>query len=194
MKEQLKAVDIVVVPPDHIQDVVIDLSKKVFGSTFVLGKTDYVPHISLCMGYTDDIEKIGEQVAESLKGELPFDLIAEGVRTGVGPQIDIKKSPSLRRIHYRLFSTVGLVNDRKSPWAYVGIMARDETLNYMSSFRQMHAKLSYFPHITLGDGVLSDESLDVVLPIKFVADKIALFHLGNYNTCRRQLKEWELQS
>lgn len=192
MKEQLKAVDIVVVPPDNIQDVAIDLSKKVIGSTFVLGRTEYVPHISLCMGYTNDVERIGEQVAESLKGELPFDLVVEGIKTGASPIMDIRKSQDLRRLHYKLLSTVRLVNARRDPEAYVDGVARDETLNYMSSFRQKHARLSFLPHITLGDGVLPIETATLEFPIKFTAKTVALFHLGNYNTCRELLKKWEL--
>jgi hypothetical protein len=191
MKEQLKAVDIVVVPPDSIQDVAIDLSKKVLGSTFVLGKTEYVPHISLYMGYADDIEKIGEQVTESLKGELPFDLVAGGINTG-GSIVNLGRNQDLRRLHYKLLNTVELVNDRRDAQAYVGGIASDETLNYISSFRRTHAKSSYFPHITLGDGVLPDEPVTVKLPIGFVAKKVAIFHLGNYNTCRILLKKWEL--
>mgnify|MGYP001605375606 CR=1 FL=1 len=192
MKEQLKAVDIVIVPPDHIQDVAIDLSKKVFGSTFVLGRTEYIPHISLYMGYAVDVEKIGEQVAESLKGELPFDLVVEGIKTGASPIMDIRKSLDLRRLHYKLFSAVRLVNDRREPEAYMDGVARDETLNYISSFRQKHARLSFLPHITLGAGVLPEGSVVVELPIEFKAKTVALFHLGNYNTCRRLLKKWEL--
>lgn len=192
MKEQLKAVDIVVIPPDHIQDLAIDLSKKVVDSAFVLGKTEYVPHISLCMGYAGDIEKICGQVEESLRGESSFSLVIKGVEAGVGSVMNIGRSQSLKRIHYKLLNAVDLVNDRRNPEAYVDDTAREETLNYMMSFRLRHARLFYSPHITLGDGVLSDESLDVTLPIEFVADRVALFHLGNYNTCRRLLKKWEL--
>jgi len=67
---------------------------------------------------------------------------------------------------------------------------RERSLAYLTKFVTLHARKNYHPHITLGNGVLGDYQIN--LPLDFEADTIALFHLGNYNTCRRLIGKWQL--
>lgn len=186
------AVDIVIVPPEEIQDVAIGISKKLNGSSFVLGKEDYVPHVSLLMGYTGDVGKVTEQVEESIKGEPRLSLSTEKVQIGTGSVMLIAKNRSLTALHFRLLNGVNLVNHITCPEGYVGMRAGEESLLYIKQFTKQYSRQKYVPHITLGDGNLPKGELGINFPIDFEARTVALFHLGDHNTCRELLASWEL--
>lgn len=197
MNEHLKAVDVVIVPPTEIAEKAIGLSAKFHGASFVLSATDRTPHITLMMGYTDDVERVVVQVESLIKNEAPISVCATGVETtGGSASITMEKSKSLNLLHYRLLNGVNLRNGMRIPAAYVegDLGIGDSTLDWISSFVSAHARGKFKPHITLGDGRLDEQDIDLDFPVNFEASNISMFHLGDHNTCRKLLASWQLGS
>lgn len=195
MNEKLFAVDVVIVPPEEIKKEAIDLSIKLKGRSFMLAEEDRVPHITLNMGYTGNIEKTIKSVESAISGETPIDLIATGIEANKGAtSIKIAKNQGIRSIHYRIMDVADLQNGLKVPKAYFegSLGIGDNTLEWIKSFNHAHARNNFKPHITIGDGSIDSQHVDIEFPINFRAFNISLFHLGNHNTCRRLLASWEL--
>lgn len=197
MNEHLKAVDIVIVPPWEFAEKAIELSTKLHGASFVLSETDRVPHITLMMGYTNNVEQTAVQVESLIKNETPVSVCATGIEAaGVSTSITIGKSKSLNLLHHRMLEGVNLRNAFRLPDAYFeGDLGIGEgTLNWISSFVTAHAMSKFEPHITLGDGRLDEQDIDLDFPVNFEASNISVFHLGDHNTCRKLLASWQLGS
>lgn len=197
MNERLKAVDVVIVPPREVTEKAVDLSAKLHGSSFVLSKDDRVPHITLMMGYADDVSKTAVQVESIIKNGAPINVCATGIKTSKGAtSVTIEKSQVLNMLHYRLMDGVNLRNSLMLPNAYFAgdLGIGDSTLDWLSSFVHAHARRNFEPHLTLGDGRLDERDVDLEFPVNFLASNISMFHLGDHNTCRKLLASWQLGS
>jgi hypothetical protein len=63
------------------------------------------------------------------------------------------------------------------------------SLDWINHYIPDHCFQNFWPHITLGFGVLSDS----FQPFSFHASRLAICHLGNYCTCSRVLAELFLE-
>jgi len=62
--------------------------------------------------------------------------------------------------------------------------AAPSTLAWIRDYRRKAAFAAFFPHITIGYGVVTEP---MMFPMDFVAPQLALCHLGNHGTCRKVL-------
>jgi hypothetical protein len=70
-------------------------------------------------------------------------------------------------------------------YAEPGEAIRDSTMAYVKDFRERFGGAHFDPHVTLGFG----ESASRQEPFEFEANRLAICHVGNFNTCRRVLYE-----
>jgi hypothetical protein len=87
----------------------------------------------------------------------------------------------------RPFITTG---DATSFVADPGETIRQGSVDWAAGFSRNHPDgTNYQPHISLGVGKVKP----LKEPISFTASHFAVCHLGNFNTCRKILKEWVLK-
>ncbi len=197
------AVDVVLLPSEEMADKAIAANKELLkqcADKIVLDKENCLPHISLAMGCIDerdiaDIEKILQAAAkQSSLGQLNIigihtETNSAGKKVSV---LQIEKTEALQLLHEE-------VMQRLSPYFSCDVtadmvlsppMAGESTLLWIKNYPEKSSFEKFSPHITIGYGEINDYSL----PIKFVASKLALCHLGNHCTCRKILASVKLES
>ena len=185
---QYKAVDIVALPQGRVKDTAIDLSAKIPDSAVYLNVENRLPHVTLAMGYAQNVETIIGEVKEVVSEIQPFDLLIEGVRNQF---IDVRKDEGLLGLHAKLVQSVSLKWDMAYASGFLDWEVDNPnvlTLDWISSFRSKHSFENYEPHITLGATAKIIEPWGAVpLPEGFSVEAIYVCHLGNFNTCRKIL-------
>ena len=197
-----QAVSVVLLPEESIAKLGIFLSEELHQADprkrIILGETDFLPHITLTMGYMDpndlkDIETILERISQETNPlELTIDniyTIKKSLFTGLG----VSNTGQLRSLHDTVSSALRnklthLVEE--SEWVTppeVNEMVPSWVTNYPigKSFN------NYDPHITLGKGTTSAQ---IKHSIPFTAPYLVLARMGNFCTVRKPLATFDLQS
>ncbi len=196
-----KAVDIVLLPSDEIVYKVIKLNRQLvekFGARIVLDKESCLPHISLAMGCIEegDIPQIAN-VLRKIAGETPISrlqIIGVRVSENAGGEkvssVEVKKTPKLQTLHEKIMEAMVhyFKYDVTEDMVYPSGEIAESTLNWIGNYRDKLSFENFWPHITLGYGVIED----VELPDRLAVSKLAMCHLGNHCTCRRILTEMEI--
>jgi 2'-5' RNA ligase len=194
------AIDVVVLPPDQIMDLAIDINRKLrnrIPENIVLSKTKYLPHISLLMGCVpaialEDAFKMLESIASS---HSTLDLNLAGITTvGHGPHsvvsFEIAATKPLQTLHESLVKTftAHLSHDASRHDLADEPPIAESSLKWINEFIPKASFENFWPHITLGFG----EQDFVVEHLSFSASRLAICHLGNHCTCARILYETQL--
>jgi len=196
------AADVVLLPSPEIIDVALQLNRQLLEATssgFALNRSDCLPHISLAMGFLEEIEipvlaKILQDIALPLG---PISLPVSGIEVvGASGQevsiISFERTAPVRSLHE-------IVTNRAA--AYLSSEGTQETffdpdhvraasVNYVTRYREGASFERFFPHLTLGLGALDTKWL---FPRTWVGAHLALCQLGNYCTCRKILFQTELR-
>lgn len=192
-------VDAVILPPPEITRLSISMSRQLREtSPVILNSKNYLPHITLAMGYVDNVPRTVKKMKRVFEEVGSFTAVVEDVFRS--PQdfnghyfwhLVIGKNPALQELHERLVEILPFV-DKENPSEQMFYKQPDEEIvpavfTYVSGFREKNSKEHFWPHITLGAG--SEESLAKPknLPKEFTVDKIHLCQLGNFCTCRKIL-------
>lgn len=205
MKEKdILAVDAVINPPPEVADLANSLSRELRGSPIFLNSVDYFPHITLAMGYIQDVHKTKEAMGQIAENTNPFKVVVDKIVRGTSPfagyyfsGLEMRKDPQLTWLHTSIldllpFETIDNPRDNFFVTNPQESIVTD-VYNYIRNFKDKHSREHYWPHITLGAGD-GTEVLTPALPVRFQANKISLYQLGNFCTCRRLLGEWELKT
>ncbi|MFH1506443.1 MAG: hypothetical protein ABIE94_05660 [archaeon] len=199
----LMAVDIVLLPPEEVMDVCIDIHKKAAKTYSGLNKKDYFSHISLVMAVVDekDLPKINLMLEEVSKEFSSMDFEITGIHgfdTGFNHtswSFEMKLTPEVKKLHIELMNGIKPFHIPKKTEQEMFYRDPGETINELSSswvdnYQNNHTEPDkFFPHISLNcDKPTYDE-----LPIRFTASKLAMFQLGNFCTCRKILFSTELK-
>jgi hypothetical protein len=201
--KNIVAIDVALLPPPGIWDWAVDLSKEInrgIEQKIILDKT-HLPHVTLLQMYVNcnDLKKIFDSVTTILQDFQSLNLNAqEIVVTTPGTEerwisIKIEKAKDLERLHKEILDNLKKYRQKKDSNAF--LTDKNEVASPFSlqlqwvedSPKSDYAK--YFPHITLA---ISDKVPPQIQPREFVANRLAICHLGNYCTCRKILREWEL--
>ena len=198
------AVDIVLLPPPEVMDVAIQINKMLIELTgddaIRLDIAHQIPHVSLAMGCIpgralSELNVPLEQLANRL---LPMEIGIEGAVTVVTDSgdrvsgINLAKEDSLFILHRSVMAQLSAFSKEKcSPASFV----RDEeegeltpfTLGYVPEYKAKAGFELYSPHITLGNGDVTEIENLPVLPEKTTFSTLAVCHLGNHCTCRSVL-------
>lgn len=187
------AIDIVLLPPEHIMDLCIEINK---GDPFgrILAKDDWVPHATLFMGLIDekDIQKVSDIIYNISNNHQSFNL--EIIETYFEEKEDgsrnhgfrIKPTEELQQLHEELMEQLKeYLTTEATPEDFFGEGA---TTDYINEFEQKWSHQNFDPHITLR----AHEVTYNQFPISFTSNKIAMFQLGKGCTCRKLLFSKEL--
>ena len=196
------AVDVALLLPDELNKVCVDINRRPEAEAFSdLSKENNHPHITLAMGVVNekDIIKVDAKLKKIVRGFSPLTLQITDIFDETTPEkkksccFTVAMTDGLKRLHARVMKTLFPVFSYD---AGLDMFYRDpdETLHEVSKYwvenygKKHQDPDNYHPHISLKCRRGNYEQL----PIKFVADKMVLCHLGNYCTCRAILGSFNL--
>jgi len=197
-----KAVDVVLLPDEEMTRAAIQANTilvEKFGEKIVLNKENCLPHISLAMGCIDESE-VGDigKVLEDVAGRTSVKLLSiselEISTTSSGEKVSafsIEKTNELQLLHEEVMETAGeyFRYDVSSEMLYGSEKIAESTLHWIRNYRDKSGFENFWPHITIGYGVLDNFKFSRT----FTAERLALCHLGNHCTCRVILTSVEIQ-
>jgi 2'-5' RNA ligase len=192
-----RAIDIVLIPPGEIQDEAIGLNGQLIRSNppkIKLGRYSSVPHISLCMGVLEESDRplLQDELAAIGKEVSPLPLRCAGIHAvpiandEIISGIAIEPDDELYALHKKVMDTglQYLTHNATMETIYQPSEADAITLHFINKYPSESAYEYFVPHITLGVGTMSEPKFDR----RFTAAILAVYHLGNYCTCREPLK------
>jgi 2'-5' RNA ligase len=189
------ALDVAILPPPDVSRRAIELSASLPESEargLRLGD-DMLPHITLTQQFirAADLDVALERVASVLAGVEPLHLAVTGVGRGQSAVwMAIELTPALSALHRHLMDVLGpLEHSGGTAAAFVDGDARDRDTAWVTDFRRASSYAAFQPHITVGHAL----TLPPVEPLSFTATTVAVCHLGKFCTCRRILRQWELE-
>lgn len=197
----ITAIDIVALPSPEISDLAISLNKQLENAPFNLGTDDYLPHITLAMGYVQDLDAAKQIIGKIADRFHPFSLAIDGVATQELPAVwegekfdnslTILRNPTILELHKDLVESLPFLDVAGSNNAFVadnGEEISKGAIDYVAQFKNT-ASERFSPHITLGSG---SNALMQSLNEQFDVAEIALCKVGNFCTARQVLSRWKL--
>jgi hypothetical protein len=188
------AVDIALLPPDDVMDASIAINKKLLEnqpSVLALSKSSRLPHITLMQAIIreDDLAAAGALLKQIAGESSPISLQARLISANETTSFGIHVTDDLQNLHEVIMNRFeGLVSYGSDARYYDDKEVRQRTIDYVRDFRAKAAFANFNPHITLGIGALKDTDQS----ISFKVQRLAICHLGNFNTCKRILYETRL--
>ena len=188
------AVDIVLIPPEPIVKLAVELNKS-FSDTakedYVLDAKTCIPHITLLLGLIsrDKLGRINAELNSVAEKFFTLDLRATGFTSSPHPDgkmfssLTIEKDLNLQKLHETVLEELKPFfswDDVEKEMFYSPPPVREISSYWVEGFNKNSARENYNPHISLGFADIKKE----FVPVQFVASKLALCHLGNYCTCR----------
>ncbi len=198
------AVDIVLIPPEPIVKLAIELNRS-FPDTakedYVLDAKTCIPHITLLMGLIsrDQLTEINSRLSSVVEKFSAINLRVTGLTSSPIPTgkifstLVVEKNSNLQKLHETILEELKEFfswNGVEKEMFYSPPRVRDISSFWVKGFDKNSARENYEPHISLGFAELKQE----FVPVQFTASKLALCHLGNYCTCRDVLSSFELKS
>ncbi len=198
MEHKKIAVDVVLLLPKKITELCIKINRAALQqgkAKLLLGKKDYIPHISLGIGSVEKkaIPKIKEILQKIAQQFSPLNLelyrLYYHVSKTDGKKVyglKVRETAVLQRLHKLVMRKLGPFFSYNTT---IEMVYRDpgEIIKKLSStftkYKEHYSFENYNPHITL----LCHEAKCKQLPVRFVSSKLALYHLGNHCTCRKIL-------
>ena len=192
------AINVVLLPPNAIMDFVLEWNKKLreeFSGNIVLGKTNYLPHISLAMGCLreDQLENAYLLLRSIAMRHKVLQLRSKGIHyvtttTGnIVATLDIWPDTPLRALHQSIaqeFSPM-LTHDAEATDLADDYFVDLPTLDWINNFIPHASFENFWPHITIGLGSLPNN----VERTTFQVSRLAICHLANHSTCKTILNE-----
>lgn len=190
------AIDIVIIPPEEIMDLVIAINKKEAkrGNTWgTLGKDDFYPHISLAMGTIkkEDLNKIKEILTKILKNQKPLKVELVELYYALGSDgsksycLRMKKTKEIQKLHEELINR--LLPYFSYDATLEDIFKKDneetKTPDYINKYYGQFSFGNFDPHLTLRCKEVEFNDF----PIRFNASTVAICHAETQVTCRKIL-------
>ena len=195
------AIDLVLLPPQEIMDLIIDINKKAAKKCQARGplaKDDFYPHISLAMGTIKEkdllkVEKVVKKIAQRYSSlnielnQLKSILKKDGSKSYA---LSVKKTPTIQKMHEELMKALLPFFSYDATVDELFKKEGEETKapSHLNEFQE-HSFSKYYPHVTLR----CKEVEPIHLPINFKASVVAICHTGTEGTCRKILWEKELK-
>jgi len=192
------AVDIALLPPTDVMDLVISLNRKLTHtgkSNYSLNKKDWLPHITIAMGIIDtkNLPAIKKELSELFERYPPITISFHDIKNTLNDDDEwssillVKKNNGLQELHENIMSVM------KKYFSYnatIKMFYAPPTLKRLSPYWKLgYPKTktyeNYLPHLTLGKG----KSPIIKLRKTFKSRRLALCHLGKGSTCRKILCE-----
>jgi 2'-5' RNA ligase len=191
------AVDIVLLPDNAMTAQAIKVNAALdptTGSRIALDGKTCLPHITLAMGCIEPsaVEMIQSDLQTTAEALPVGDLTVTGVVISLDSRNEqvsafaLAMTPALRALHERVMETMQThaTYDVTAEMLWGDEEVSPTSLRWISTFREKAAFGAFFPHITLGYGMVNET---MRFPMAMTASKLAVCHLGNHCTCRRVL-------
>jgi hypothetical protein len=211
-KSSVTAIDILLKPDAAMiqhAEIANQHLRKSFPKGFALGKM-HQPHISVLQRYvrTADLDRVYEAVGKVLAEEKPTSWKLKADKYYYIPWkeiglagIVIEPTGDLIRYQQKLIDAVAPFTV-KTGTASAFVTTKDDpkinrpTIDYVANFVPNETGTKFNPHVTIG--LASQDYLKKMLDEKFEAFTFspagaAVYHLGNFGTARKLLKNWELK-
>ena len=191
------AVDVVLIPPDNVIQLAIDINK-IFPETgtenYVLDGETCIPHITLLMGLItgEQIPEVGHRLGALVEKFSALNLKITQVKSSARPDgkvisvLEIEKTAELQKFHETILdemSSIFTYDGVEKGMFYTPPPVNEVPMFWVKGFAKTRVRENYKPHITLGIGKPKQE----ITPVHFTVSKLSLCHLGNYCTCRNVL-------
>jgi 2'-5' RNA ligase len=198
-----KSFNIVIYPPKDIATKAIKMSKtfKKKGGSFVLDGTNYFPHITIYMTEfpLKNISKVKKLLKQLVSEIKPFQITASDYRQNKDGYIDVnyKKTNNIKELQKKV---IKLLNPLRE-----GLL-RPKDKERMEKFSKSHQKniklygyrgvgTEFYPHLTFTKLEQFNKSALSKIRKKnfsFKVNRIGLFYLGEYGTCRKLIQIFDL--
>jgi 2'-5' RNA ligase len=187
------AVDLVFLLPDEVLNKAWEINQYLDTAKIDFAQKDIYPHLSLMMGVLaeEDLDHAISILRQTGKKYSSIPLtIHKIVNKGV-VSFEIKKNSALKDLHENLIQDFEpiLSFDATVEMFYKPEQVKENAVDYVNEFVKKYSRENFWPHITLGFGSQVEDSLH----IPFIADRLALCHLGKHCTCRNILAETHLK-
>tara|TARA_Y100000310_G_scaffold345603_1_gene467134 strand:- start:2781 stop:3383 length:603 start_codon:yes stop_codon:yes gene_type:complete len=196
------AVDVVLLPDERMSRYAVEVSEGLSrenNDKIVLHRENCLPHISLLMGVLDEesLPKASDKLEKVASRYNVFNLKANSYHGHIIPsgasvsEFSIERTNELQALHEDMVAGIGpdLTYDPTLAMVYPNPTPESITLGWIRNYLRDSAFEKFRPHITTGFGVL--DGVDV--PIDFTSSTLAIYQLGNYCTCRKELASVELK-
>ena len=193
---QLLALDVALLPPPDVRQRAIELNAALpaDGSDGLQLDEDHHPHLTLTQAFirAEELYAALERVNEVLRGLRPLVVdVTGGGHSGSTLWMAIERTPRLVELHEHVMEALrGYERPGGTRAAFVDGDGRVGDVLWVTGYRLKSAFQDFTPHITLGHG----EHAPIIEPFTFEATTVAACHLGRFCTCRRILREWELEN
>jgi 2'-5' RNA ligase len=192
--QPIVALDVAVLPPPEVSQRAIAISASLPAEDFQGLRLDesHLPHITLTQMFAraNELDEVFARVDEVVRRATPMPLRITGGGQGThSVWIDIEKTPALMQLHEQLMDALrGLERPDGGTGGFFDDNARLRDVLWVTGYRLKSSLHHYTPHITLGHGTAPP----AIEPSDFVADMVAVCHLGKFCTCRTVLRQWKL--
>jgi hypothetical protein len=157
----------------------------------------HLPHLTLVQQFAkqQDLEAVASVVGDVARHEAPLVLATTRITHGhVSSTLGVELTDQLAALHRRLierlepFRDGADEDDQYDAFWTDGDEPRPADIEWVATFREQSALQRFYPHITIGMGVLATP----MNPTSFVVTRLAMCQLGRFCTCRRVLRGWTL--
>jgi hypothetical protein len=197
-----RAIDIVLLPDASTTACAINLSEDLLkgkdATRLILNQQNRLPHISLAMGVITetDMEQLTTGLAAMAESIYTQTLRTMRVKSQPDPTdaialVDLERTDELLAVHeqaMKLLTPIRSKNVTANDFAD-SLPDNSGTIDWVREFEGSAAYQRFSPHITLGYGHLPNPAF----PETFLADRLAVCHLGEHCTCSEILFEVSLQ-
>lgn len=197
------AIDVVLLPPEHVMVRCRGINAKLWEQTHQGFRFDetHLPHLTLLQQFcnVNALESTFSTTDQVVKKQAP--IVLRVLRTS--PHIlkdgstiehyEIEQLPelvNLQRIIDRTLAPLAIKGNAAAYYGHAEESIRKGTIEWTTQFRAEHSGEHYQPHITLGVG----QAPPLDEPFSFTVSRLAVCHLGNFNTCRKILWERTLEN
>lgn len=185
-----KAIDIVLIPPTDIFELSLALNARATETPVRLGHNVNLPHLSLLQAIAPEenipliIHRLKEIAADVPTVSVVINRITEN-------SFHMENAGHLRELHERVITELQPLLSNKQGTQEDYYRPHNEVVTkdcfpWVNDFIAKASFDAFDPHITLWMQGNADTN-DVTLPISYTNTHIALYHLGPYNTCTKQL-------
>jgi hypothetical protein len=197
------AIDVVILPPDPVMDLALTWNRKLCElqpANIVLGKFQYLPHISMVMGCirADQLSQAQAILQSVAAGHRRLELQVPHIRTVNAPSgkkiisFDISRTEGLASLHESMVNAFQPLLTKDADASTINDLppVSPDAINWINHYIPDHCFDKFWPHITIGFG---DPPFEL-RPFSFQALRLAICHLGNHCTCSKILAETNLRS
>lgn len=192
---RMRAIDIVLLPPDDVMSLVVELNGagvKTNQATIPLDLKNRIPHLSLLMGVLDDEQyaRVQESLHIIAKQYGPVKALFD---TAKDTAFFTPNTGDVQALHRAILKTVDpLLTHSVTQDMFLepaGTAFPPDFDHWVNTFVTEHSVDAFQPHIT----VHTQSPIEQALPFSCTFTRLAVCHLGVYNTCREIIAEYRLE-